>query len=157
MYHSLLDRLKSQHEAIRFIIEKLDEADLTKQWIPGKWSIKDNIVHLAKYQPVFQERIHLILSQEKPQFGRYKAENDPEFDAWRLYDLPRLLNRMDEDRKIIFKTFSALKTEQMNRIGTHRKYGELTLTQWTEFFLLHEAHHIFTIFQLTHDTELREF
>jgi hypothetical protein len=38
--------------------------------------------------------------------------------------------------------------------AVHKKYGALTIMEWTEFFLLHEAHHIFTIFQLMHDTEL---
>jgi hypothetical protein len=32
--------------------------------------------------------------------------------------------------------------------GTHPKFGVLTIPGWTEFFLLHEAHHLFTIFRL---------
>ena len=43
---------------------------------------------------------------------------------------------------------------ELLKTGVHKKYGVLTITEWTEFFLLHEAHHIFTIFQLRHDIEL---
>lgn len=34
------------------------------------------------------------------------------------------------------------------RIGLHPVYGPMTLEGWTEFFLLHEAHHLFTILRL---------
>jgi hypothetical protein len=147
-------RLKTQHQAIRFIIEKTDDTRLTKQLIQGKWTIKDNIAHLAKYQPVFLDRISLILAYDNPVFERYKAENDPEFETWRQYDLSTLLGRLDEDRVNIFNTITELTPAELNKTGIHKKYGALTITEWTEFFLLHEAHHIFTIFQLTHDTEL---
>ena len=38
-------------------------------------------------------------------------------------------------------------------IGHHPKYGALTLVEWTEFFLLHEAHHLFTLFKLLNEDD----
>jgi hypothetical protein len=154
MYTSLWERLKNQHQAIRFIIEKPDNTRLTKQLIQGKWTIKDNIAHLAKYQPVFLNRVKLILANDNLVFERYKAENDPEFETWRQYDLSTLLDKLDEDRINIFNTITDLTPAELSKTGVHKKYGALTIMEWTEFFLLHEAHHIFTIFQLIHYTEL---
>jgi uncharacterized damage-inducible protein DinB len=153
MYRSLLDRLRNQHESVRSMIEGLDDVRLTAQIIPGKWSIKDNIAHLASYQPVFAERIGLILKNDKPNFERYKADDDPEFDAWRQLSTETLLKRMDEDRQKIHGTISKLSPAELKRTGIHKKYGALTVTNWTEFFILHEAHHLFTVFQLMHDTQ----
>ena len=34
------------------------------------------------------------------------------------------------------------------KTGTHPAFGQMTLMQWLNFFLLHEAHHLFTIFKL---------
>jgi hypothetical protein len=39
--------------------------------------------------------------------------------------------------------------DQLALKGTHPKYGTLMITEWTEFFLLHEAHHLFTLFRLS--------
>ncbi|MEP7141716.1 MAG: DinB family protein [Ferruginibacter sp.] len=65
-----------------------------------------------------------------------------------------LIKQLDNDRKRIYDPVTHLTDTRINRIGIHKKYGPLNIIQWTEFFLLHEAHHIFTIFQLAHDTEL---
>jgi hypothetical protein len=43
-----------------------------------------------------------------------------------------------------------LSPDKLDRTGIHPKYGKLNIIDWTEFFLLHEAHHLFAIFQLTH-------
>lgn len=154
MYQSLQERLKHQHQAIRFIIGKLDNTRLTRQLIQGKWTIKDNIAHLARYQPVFIDRINQILTNDNLVFERYKAENDPEFDTWRQYRLSTLLDKLDEGRINIVNMITNLTPAELLKTGVHKKYGALTITEWTEFFLLHEAHHIFTIFQLSHDMEL---
>jgi len=35
-----------------------------------------------------------------------------------------------------------------NKTGTHPVFGQMTMLQWLNFFLLHEAHHLLTIFKL---------
>ena len=57
-------------------------------------------------------------------------------------------------RNAIYVLITNLTDAAQSRTGVHKKYGKLTVLQWTEFFLLHEAHHIYTIFQLANDTEL---
>lgn len=155
LYKSLYDRLKNQHEAVEQIISAVKSSQLTLHPSPEKWSIKDNIAHLAKYQPVFTERISIILKINSPVFDRYKAENDPDFESWRKREIPDLIKTLNSDRQFIFNLIINLGDTELNRIGLHKKYGKLTVTQWTEFFLLHEAHHIFTIFQLANNQEIK--
>ena len=38
--------------------------------------------------------------------------------------------------------------KELKRVATHPAYGEMTMIQWLHFFLLHESHHLFTIFKL---------
>lgn len=154
VYSSLTDRLKTQHQAIENIISSIDSSRLLTRPKPNKWNIHDNIAHLARYQPVFVNRINQILLKEEPFFARYNADEDPEFENYRTLNIDTLIKHLDIDRKSIYDLITALTDTQVNRIGIHKKYGPLNIIQWTEFFLLHEAHHIFTIFQLAHDTEL---
>ncbi len=49
-----------------------------------------------------------------------------------------------------------LHEEQLMRIGLHPVYGPMTIEGWTEFFLLHEAHHFFTILRLGGSTRTAE-
>jgi hypothetical protein len=46
-----------------------------------------------------------------------------------------------------------LTDEQLARIGMHTRLGELTLLQWLEFFLLHEAHHLLAVLQRAHERD----
>jgi hypothetical protein len=147
IYDSLRHRLKYQHEALPFIIAgKADRLHIAPR--PGKWSIHDNITHLAKYQPVFLERVDKMLVSQQPEFERYSAETDSEFESWRKQSTETLLNTLNEDRHLIYERITSLSPDELLRKGAHRKFGTITLLQWTEFFLLHEAHHLFTIFQL---------
>jgi hypothetical protein len=118
---------------------------------PGKWSIHDNVAHLAKYQPVFLERIESMLSRENPVFERYSAESDPEFEIWRRKETNSLVELLNRDRITICNRIHTIKDSELSFTGTHKKFGTITILDWTELFLLHESHHIFTIFKLAHN------
>src|SRR6185436_15410293 len=108
------------YEAIEPLIVGLSEDLLNFHPAPQKWSIKDNIVHLVTYQPVFSERIKLILEQDDPSFERYKADDDPEFESWRSRDLKDLLKTLKNDRLNLFNFINALSDEQLKRKGHHK-------------------------------------
>ena len=150
IYPSLAERLKNQHTTIQPIIAGLGDEKLNHHPEPGKWSIHDNIVHLATYQPVYFGRMKQILSEDSPLFGRYKADDEEDFLAWQGKPLNEVLAKIEAEREEIIQFILGLNDEQLNRRGVHAKYGNLTILEWTEFFLLHEAHHLFTIFQLAH-------
>jgi len=150
IYSSLTERLKNQHKTIASIIIKLNNSQIQYRPSPGKWNIHENIAHLAKYQLVFIDRIRKILAIEEPAFGAYRAEDDKEFEIYRAFTTYELLKRISSDREVIFHLITHLPANKLERTGTHPKFGKLTISEWTEFFLLHEAHHLLTIFQLAH-------
>lgn len=154
LYPSLTHRLKTQHESLLVIIENVSKENLESNPTPGKWSIKDTIAHLAKYQPLFISRMHQILEHDGIAFDRYNADLDPDFPEWQNRDVNDLLSQISADRKNIIELITSLQPEQLSRIGIHSKYGKLSVSDWTEFFLLHEAHHLFTVFQLVKTASL---
>ncbi|MDB5134154.1 MAG: DinB family protein [Mucilaginibacter sp.] len=148
LYLALTDRLKTQHESIPVIIADVDRPGLEWHPSPGKWSIHDNIAHLASYQPLFISRMNKIADQDAPVFERYNADADPEFPGWQSRKTVDLVEQLFIDRETILTLITGLRHKQLSRMGTHPKFGKMTIIEWTEFFLLHEAHHLFTIFQL---------
>ena len=144
IYKSLVDRLENQHLTIVELIEKL----------PSKRNIHDNIAHLTKYQLVFIERLKKILMGNSPYFERYEAENDPDFEMFRKMNENDLLKSLNQNRELLNDLVVNLLEDDLIKTGVHKKFGELNIVQWLEFFVLHEAHHIFTIFQLANDINL---
>ncbi len=147
---SHLSRLQSQPEDLDQILSKIQPDILEKQIQSGKWSIKENIAHLVRYQKESIVRIHLILREQEPLLKRYVAEDDNEFPVILSLPCNALLIHLREDRKQFHALLISLSDEQLSRKGTHPVLGSLTLSEWIEFFLLHEAHHMMTIFKLAH-------
>lgn len=153
-YTSLNNRLSTQHLTLAELTVNIPPGRLLMRPAPGKWNIHDNVAHLAKYQGSFMERIYKILNEDRPYFQRYKAEDDPEFERFRKLADAELIKCLHEQRIKLAELILNLSETALGRTGIHQKYGALTIIQWTEFFLLHEAHHLFTIFQLANDVDL---
>ncbi|ELR70207.1 hypothetical protein C900_03892 [Fulvivirga imtechensis AK7] len=146
LYPSLQNRLLDQHHAIRELIGKMDEVVLRKKPVPKKWSVYENLAHLVRYQQIFLERLNLILTTNTPSFDRYKAEDDPDFGNFLSHTMEELLTKLENDRKKIIAQIQGLSQEELLKTGTHPKLGVMTVVEWTEFFILHEAHHLYVIF-----------
>jgi hypothetical protein len=142
--------LQYQHHTIREIIGGLPDSVLRREVNPGKWSAHANIAHLAAYQPVFLDRLQRINLESSPTFGRYVAEEDPLFPGYLNRSSEALLDQIDTDRAHILAIFTDGGETFLTKTATHPRFGLLTVTDWTEFFLLHEAHHLFTLYGLVH-------
>jgi len=143
-----LERLKTQHEVIEVLTSRLSEDELRFRPVSDKWSVQENIAHLACYQPRVITRTNKILKEENPSFESYSPENDPEFPKFLTMTVSELISNLRSNRLELFHLVSNLTDEQLKRTGSHSKFGMMNLVEWTEFFLLHEAHHLYTIFKL---------
>ena len=148
---SVLARLQHQHQTITDIIGGLPEKDLRQRVNPDKWSALENIAHLAAYQPVFISRLHRLKAEETPTFDRYMAEQDPLFPTYLERSLDQLLTDIEQQRSRILAELTGMNETTLAKKGLHPKYGLFTIPQWAEFFLLHEAYHLYTIFILVSD------
>ena len=121
---------------------------LSASVVPGKWSAHEQLAHLARYHQVFLQRIDRILAEQAPEFPRYRAEDDPEWPAWASLPMPQLLVRISSMRAKLMVRLRSLTDEDFERTGVHSKFGAMSLSLWLEFFLVHEAHHLYMVLQL---------
>jgi uncharacterized damage-inducible protein DinB len=130
-------------EALRGVpVEKILE-----QAVPGKWSANENLAHLGRYHEIFLERIERILTEENPAFSRYRAEDDPQWEAWRTLAYKEVAEKLSSLREMLVARLKTLSAADYKRTGTHPKFGEMTPALWVEFFLVHEAHHLYVALQ----------
>ena len=141
-------RLEFQHGTIRELIGEFSEQQLRQRVDPSKWSVFENIVHLATYQPVYLLRLERMKREDSPAFIRYTADEDPQFAIDLQLPLASLLDYIDTRRADILLKLRSMSENELSRTGVHPLFGTMTIIRWTEFFLLHEAHHIYTIFRL---------
>ena len=144
-----LDRLKTQHEVVGILISGLSKSELKFRPIPEKWSVHENIAHLTCYQPRVVARTQKILDEDNPSFPAYIPEDDSEFPDFLARSIEELISHLNTMRMELVDLISNLTDEQLKQTGSHAKFGKMNVIEWTEFFLLHEAHHLHTIFRLT--------
>src|SRR5690242_10498517 len=94
-------RLQSQHLIIEELIGRLSEEQCDSEIMPGKWSIKQQVAHLVRYQEVFFERIQTIMNSFNAVFEPYVAEEDPEFEKACLKPVLELLGKLHLFRETI--------------------------------------------------------
>jgi uncharacterized damage-inducible protein DinB len=151
---SINARLEYQHKSLLDIIDGLSDEQIRRQVITGKWSIFENIVHLATYQHVFIGRVRQMQHQDNPSFAKYTAETDPLFHDNCSKSTREIVQDLITTRREIISYILALKEPAVLKTGEHPVFGKMNISQWLNFFLLHEAHHLFTIFKLA--AELRK-
>jgi hypothetical protein len=146
-------RLRTQLDCLPVLLAGADENLIDRRPASGKWSARENLAHLARYQGVFIDRVSQILIDDKPSFRSYKAETDPEWPEWASLPAGDVFLRLQAGRAQIMARFEGLTDAQLARVGRHSRFGELTLLQWVEFFLLHEAHHLLAVLQRLRSAE----
>lgn len=146
---SLLQRCETQiQDFLAVALSGVPVESLTVRLVPGKWSAHEQLAHLARYHQIFLQRIDRILAEQAPEFSRYRAEDDPEWPVWRDLPTQQLLARISSMRAKLMARLRALNAEDFERTGVHPKLGEMSLSLWLEFFLVHEAHHLYVVLQL---------
>jgi hypothetical protein len=145
---SVSTRLQYQHKSLLDLIDGLSDEQVRQHIIPGKWSIFENIVHLETYQHRFIERIKLILQNTTPVFERYIPDVDSLFIEHCSKSTREIMQDLLSTRKEMAAGILSFQEADFDKSAIHSSFGRMNLIQWLNFFLLHEAHHLFTILKL---------
>ena len=129
-------------------MDGLSDEQIRMQVNTGKWSIFENIVHLQTYQHSFIKRTRRILEEDNPVFERYTAEADPLFHDNCGKSTREVMQDLLTTRKEMAAGILSFGENDFKKTGQHPVFGKMNLVQWLNFFLLHEAHHLFTIFKM---------
>ncbi len=140
---SVLIRLQTQLDSLPLVIGDAKDEKLKTRPASGKWSAQENLAHLVQHCRVTVGRIERILAEDRPLLGSYKAENDPEWPAVSALCKDEILSRLTAVRAELNDLAAHLSPEQAQRTGLHPAFGEMSVLEWLDFFLLHEAHHLY--------------
>lgn len=139
------ERLARQLDALDAFLEGVDPAAADVPPADGGWSARENVAHLARHAEAFLARMELILRDDRPNVGNYRPDKDPDWPAWRSLPLAEARRRLRAVRTRLLAWADGLSAEQAKRTGLHPQFGELDIPRWIDFFLLHEAHHLYFI------------
>ena len=141
-------RLRTQLDALPLLLAGAGDDALLWRPGPGKWSAREQLAHLARYHEVTGERLRRMLAEEEPRLPRYLAEDDPEWPRWAALRPAAAAAELTARRAGLLAAVEAMPPAALARRGVHPVLGAMSIPLWLEFFLLHEAHHLYVTMQL---------
>lgn len=146
MNPSTLTRLGKQLDCLPEVLGSATADAMHNHPASGKWSAHENLAHLVRVQEVMLSRMERILGEDSPRLDRYDAQSDPDWPSRAALSTDQVLDQLLATRARLIAKVEKLSPEEWGRIGVHGRMGAMPLATWLEFFLVHEAHHLYMIF-----------
>lgn len=138
----LIDSYLAGPDELRAAIAGMTAAQIDAAPIPGKWSTRQVICHIADFEPVYVDRMKRALAEEEPTvFG-----GDPDVFAARLAyeqrDIEEELQMIESVRRHMARILRTLPVDAFQRKVVHSEAGPITLQQLLSNITNHISHHI---------------
>ena len=138
--HALLERFRRGPELLAVVLTGVfgEEEDFS---LPGKWSIRQIMAHLADAELVGAHRFRQVIAEEDPTLIAFDQ------DAW-VHNLDYAQRKpkqsLETFRRLRAENYDLLKSlapEAFERAGNHTQNGRMTLRQMVEGYAQHAESH----------------
>jgi uncharacterized damage-inducible protein DinB len=141
-YETLISDYLAGPEQLRQAISGMSAEQLSATPVPGAWSTRQVICHIADFEPIYADRMKRVIAEESPQI----LAGDPDQFAARLAydrrDLDEELELISVVRRQMGTILLGLSPEQFQRTGHHSRDGALTLETLLKRITGHVPHHL---------------
>lgn len=141
-YDQLIEEYLVGPQTLRAAVAGMTAEQLDAVPIPGKWSTRQVICHIADFEPVYVDRMKRVIAENEPtMFG-----GDPDLFAARLAydrrDAAVELDFIEAARRHMLPILWSLKPEDFQRRGHHSEAGRITLEKLLANITQHIPHHV---------------
>ncbi len=127
---------------LRRLVAGLTERQAAQSPLPGKWSIKEIVAHLADGEIVLGSRYRFAAAHDRPPLPGY----DQDAFAAKLGPLNArladLLDAFEGARKANLLLLKRLPGEAWDRVGLHAERGEESVRTMVHMYAGHDRHHM---------------
>jgi hypothetical protein len=138
----LLNEYLAGPRLLQEAVQGMTEQELDAAPIPGKWSTRQVVCHLADFEPIYADRMKRVIAEERPTF----FGGDPDVFAARLAyaerDVAEELRLIEAVRGQMGRILRTLAPGDFSREGIHSEAGPLSLETLLERVTRHLPHHV---------------
>ncbi|HEX8501436.1 MAG TPA: DinB family protein [Pyrinomonadaceae bacterium] len=138
---SLVARYKAGYEEVARSLEGFPEASLSARPLPGKWSAREIVQHLADSEMNSAVRLRKLLTEENPQIQGYDQEDYARRLRYNERDIAPALDALRGARATSAQLLDAMTDEDWARGGTHTESGRYTAEDWLRIYADHAHNH----------------
>lgn len=138
----LLDKYLAGPSMLRAAIKGMTPEQMDASPIPGKWSTRQVICHIADFEPVYVDRMKRVIAEHEPTL----FSGDPDVFAANLSyekrDIEEELALIQACRSHMHRILRTVPAAAFQRRGNHSEAGPITLEKILSNIAGHVPHHI---------------
>lgn len=140
--NDLIQSYRNGPSLLRDAISGMSAEQIDAAPVPGKWSTRQIICHLADFEAVYATRIKRVIATDNPTFFGGFHEQFAQTLAYEQRDLEVELRMIEAVRAHLATILRTLPEETFERPGVHSVYGPMDLRKMVENITNHIPHHV---------------
>jgi len=141
-YAQLIDDYLAGPQKLRAAVAGMTAEQLDAHPIPGKWSIKEVVCHVADYEPVYADRMKRVIAEDQPTLLAGSPDAFVARLAYNQRDLDEEFALIEVVRSQMARILRSLSPEDFQRTGIHSVRGPVALEKLLKQITDHIPHHI---------------
>jgi len=141
-----LEALADTPPHIRELMDGWSEAQFERSYAPGKWTVRQVLIHLAQTELALTTRARFALTQPGYTAQAFSQDDWMPIDAGA--SARAALDAYTSLRRLNLEMWKALDEAQWSRGFSHPEYGELTVRWIAEQLAGHDIHHLKQLAQI---------
>ncbi|HJQ34632.1 MAG TPA: DinB family protein [Pyrinomonadaceae bacterium] len=138
---ALVAQYKAGYDEVARSLEGFPESELSAHPIPGKWSAREIVQHLADSEMNSAIRLRKLLTEDDPQIQGYDQEQYATSLRYNERDIEPALDALRGARATTGQLLDAMSEEDWARGGTHSESGRYTAEDWLRIYAAHAHNH----------------
>jgi hypothetical protein len=138
----LLEKFRTGPGKLERSIDGLSENELEFRPAPGKWSIREIVIHLCDSEIVGAHRIRRVLAEENATLSSYDQDKWAANLSYSKRNLDNAIELFRLLRKSTAELFEDLSEEAWQRTGIHDERGRMSLIDLLQLYADHSDDHI---------------
>jgi hypothetical protein len=141
-YQKLIDDYLAGPALLRQAVAGMADKEIDAAPVPGKWSTRQVVCHIADFEPVYADRLKRVIAEDEPTL----LSGDENLFAARLAyaqrNIEEELQLIEVTRRHVARILRTLKPQDFQRRGVHSTDGPLTLATLLARSAGHIPHHV---------------
>jgi hypothetical protein len=134
--------LRGTVAAVRPAVAGLPTARLVQPELPGKWSIRHVLQHLADSELVFGWRLRMVLAHDRPRLQGFDQDLWAERLGYDDADVLQALNEFAVFRGSNLRLLERASAADLERVGVHEERGEESGAHLMRLYAGHDLLHL---------------
>ncbi len=137
----LIEKYSAGYQEVMKALDGFPAESLTAHPIPGKWSAREIVHHLADSESTSAMRLRRLLVEDKPLIQGYDQDQFASKLRYNERDMAPSLEAFRAARSTTAQLLSLMSEEDWRREGVHSESGRYTSEDWLAIYAAHAHNH----------------